>query len=375
MAAMQQPQQPQPMRNTVPQSAPEPVAMQPVMTPPSAPQPVAHQPQQTAPQPQMAQAPISMPPPFVEPVTSPASSMRANPVAADLRAAMNDPRRDEASDRSPTRMPPQRPMPSAHPYPTNQYDDATVAVPPSSARGDQRGDYRNNPPPSFAGQRPPQAPSPQQPQPYQQRGQRNSGSLEDMVAAGLEEAISRPDTPPQRMPPAAPPRSSASLGGPSRNTAGAAFGQRGDAPRSPAKDPMAAEIEKAIYGLTSAPAPAAAPPVRPEPAQRVAQPTYSQQRPTEPSRADAFYRAPMPPAEPLRPADVTRPVQARTAPQPAVVRPTLVANQDVGAAHEPVVAVMPPAEQLRANDGRRTSSEIEDEMARLLSELTGTTGR
>lgn len=306
-------------------------------------QPHTGQPQQ-APAATAAPGQVPMPPPFVEPVTSPAAPHRANPIAADLRAAMGDGRRaDDYADtqrdgyagRQPTA--PQsgtRQQPAAA---HGAYDEPTVAAPRP---------YAGEPAPYVAPPRPAAS--------TRQSSAPSSGSapsLEDMVAAGLEQAISRPDPAPTR----------------SGRGQGPAFGQRVEPSaydtRTPAKDAVAAEIEKAIYGLTAPGAPAARPQSasRQQPQRRDERQDRHQDR-HEPEATVAISRMPQ----------ATTPVFPR--PQPATLRPTLVAQQDA----EPVVAVLPQPDAVRADgraDPRRSSSDIEDEMARLLSELTGTAGR
>lgn len=367
-------------QRTTPQAAPYPTAA-PMAPPVAAQQPPQAQPQPrpvraTAEQPQPLQQPITagqpgavpMPPPFVEPVTSPAAPNRANPVAADLRAAMGDGRdgrrpddyvdtqRDPYAGRQPTAPQPQMtaPPPIAPPMAPSRpqqpvYDEPTVAARPAYAE-----------PTAYA---PPQRQAPSRPAPEPTPAL----SLEDMVAAGLEQAISRPDPVPAR---------------PTSRTAGPAFGQRVEPSaydtRTPAKDAVAAEIEKAIYGLTT---PGAG--MRPQPGRAAPPPTRERpvlerpmERPMERptgrlDRADPGHSEPTVPVSRMPAA--TPPVFPR--PQPAPARPTLVAQQEP----EPVVAVLPQPDTVRgdarADASRRTSSDIEDEMARLLSELTGTAGR
>lgn len=359
-----QPMGGQRMAPAVPYPVAAPVAQQPA--------PYPQQQQQPQPQPVRAtgapqqpttaqQAPaVPMPPPFVEPVTSPAASARANPIAADLRAAMGDNRRpddlvDTQRDPHATRQhtapqPAPMPQPAPRQAPPPMYDEPTVAAPRQS--------YAPEPAPYAP---PVRTAATRQPSPSA------APSLEDMVAAGLEQAISRPDPAPTRP----------------VTRSGAAFGQRVDPTgfdgRTPAKDAVAAEIEKAIYGLTAPGGPA---PGRGPLRQDIARPApYGAQRDAEPAprpvgRYDAQRGAPQEPTVAISRLPQATPPAFPRAPMPA--RPTLV-SQPEPPVPEPVVAVMPPPDavrnEARADNGRRSSSDIEDEMARLLSELTGTAGR
>jgi hypothetical protein len=379
-----------------PQSAPSPVMAQ---QPPPSPRPV--QPTQNPPvltpvntadslmaAPMPPQGQVPMPPPFIEPVPSPAVGARANPVAADLRAAMtggntggSGRREDDLVDTQrgyAQRVAPPAPMPLAQPFPAPvpparpNYEEPTIAAPRPAYGSDQTG---------YASGRGPT--SPPRPTAYERQAQQQPApvapagpvpmSLEDMVTAGLEQAIARPEP----------------TGRNGGRQAGPAFGQRVEpaqrpvAPpqqqrdRGPAKDAMAAEIERAISGLTAAPSNSGLGRQTGEPPRPIAyQP---------PARPVAARPEPQPIARPVAPESpagrlpqATTPNFARQPHIAAPVRPTLVANQEQPAP-EPVVAVMPQPDNLRADlraDGtRRSSSEIEDEMARLLSELTGTSGR